>query len=162
MVFSDLIVTCLDLSLAVCWHRGWCHSCLYVQPILVNPYKTCSTGYCIKGNAVQGIDWCHNIYTSISHAVSDIVVHNMTYISSFMYLFVYILDAFVKISREEGIRGLYKGLGPALLLTSHGAIQVCLPCFALLCYVMLCFVLFCLFCFVCFVLLCYFLIVLFV
>ncbi|PNH11010.1 Mitochondrial folate transporter/carrier [Tetrabaena socialis] len=34
------------------------------------------------------------------------------------------LDALVRIGREEGLRGYYKGLGPSLLLqTTHGAIQ---------------------------------------
>mmetsp|Transcript_16239 Transcript_16239/g.44968 ORF Transcript_16239/g.44968 Transcript_16239/m.44968 type:complete len:383 (+) Transcript_16239:180-1328(+) len=33
------------------------------------------------------------------------------------------LDAFRKIYRSEGIVGLYKGTGPALLLTSHGGVQ---------------------------------------
>lgn len=33
------------------------------------------------------------------------------------------LDAFRKIVRSEGILGLYKGTGPALLLTSHGGVQ---------------------------------------
>lgn len=32
-------------------------------------------------------------------------------------------DALITIIREEGLAGLYKGIGPALLLTSHGAIQ---------------------------------------
>jgi solute carrier family 25 (mitochondrial folate transporter), member 32 len=32
-------------------------------------------------------------------------------------------DAIMRITKEEGILGLYKGAGPALLLTSHGAVQ---------------------------------------
>lgn len=32
-------------------------------------------------------------------------------------------DAFKSILREEGMRGLYKGLGPGLILVSHGALQ---------------------------------------
>mmetsp|Transcript_17640 Transcript_17640/g.15917 ORF Transcript_17640/g.15917 Transcript_17640/m.15917 type:complete len:190 (+) Transcript_17640:452-1021(+) len=34
-----------------------------------------------------------------------------------------IIDAFRTIYKEEGIRGYYKGLGAALILTSHGSIQ---------------------------------------
>ncbi|KFM24686.1 Mitochondrial folate transporter/carrier [Auxenochlorella protothecoides] len=34
-----------------------------------------------------------------------------------------LVDCLVKIGRQEGIRGLYKGLVPSLFLVSHGAIQ---------------------------------------
>ncbi|KAG2499591.1 hypothetical protein HYH03_002532 [Edaphochlamys debaryana] len=33
------------------------------------------------------------------------------------------LDAMVRIGREEGLKGYYKGLAPSLLLTTHGAVQ---------------------------------------
>ena len=33
------------------------------------------------------------------------------------------IDAFKKIIRSDGILGLWRGLGPALLLVSHGSIQ---------------------------------------
>ena len=38
-------------------------------------------------------------------------------------------DAFVTMWREEGLGGFYKGVLPALLLTSHGAIQVGALCY---------------------------------
>ena len=34
-------------------------------------------------------------------------------------------DAIRTILKEEGLLGFYKGIIPALLLTSHGAVQVC-------------------------------------
>lgn len=41
------------------------------------------------------------------------------------FLYTYLKpDCLVTITREEGIAGLYKGVVPALFLTSHGAIQV--------------------------------------
>lgn len=36
---------------------------------------------------------------------------------------VAVADALVRIGREEGLNGLYKGVGPSLLLVSHGALQ---------------------------------------
>ena len=33
------------------------------------------------------------------------------------------LDGLVSIAREEGMRGLYKGIGPSIILVSHGALQ---------------------------------------
>lgn len=34
------------------------------------------------------------------------------------------MDAFQKITKKEGVMGLYKGTGPALLLTTHGG-EIC-------------------------------------
>lgn len=39
------------------------------------------------------------------------------------YAYMALLDAVRVILREEGIMGFYRGLVPALLLTSHGAVQ---------------------------------------
>lgn len=33
------------------------------------------------------------------------------------------MDGLISIAKEEGMRGLYKGIGPSILLVSHGAVQ---------------------------------------
>lgn len=43
-------------------------------------------------------------------------VKNVTHYNGF-------LDAFSKIVKKDGVLGLYKGTGPALMLTSHGGVQ---------------------------------------
>ena len=45
-------------------------------------------------------------------------------IFNFLFIIVFIVDCLVTIAREEGFVGLYKGIIPSLLLTSHGAVQV--------------------------------------
>ncbi len=51
-------------------------------------------------------------------------IRNRFFNFNIFYYIILIIDAFVTIFKEEGIKGLYKGVIPALLLTSHGAIQV--------------------------------------
>ena len=38
-----------------------------------------------------------------------------------------LIDAFVRIYREEGVRTYFRGIGPALLLVSNGALQFMVP-----------------------------------
>ncbi len=52
-----------------------------------------------------------------------LIVIYCVYVANFSFSFCF-LDALVSIIRHEGgIRGLYRGIIPAFLLTSHGAVQ---------------------------------------
>jgi solute carrier family 25 (mitochondrial folate transporter), member 32 len=65
--------------------------------VTFNPFWVVKTRLALQG--AETVSGAHRPYTGMVHALRTI-------------------------AKEEGVRGLYKGLIPGLFLTSHGAIQV--------------------------------------
>lgn len=79
-----------------------------VMVFLTNPFWLLKTRLQLQGSASQGAPR----------------YHGFSGISDLYFIIIYHLDAVRTILKEEGVLGFYKGIVPALLLTSHGAVQV--------------------------------------
>ncbi|KAI8993658.1 mitochondrial carrier domain-containing protein [Pilobolus umbonatus] len=80
----------------------------------------------------EGREWLLHIASAMTAGMSCTTLTNplwlirtrfMTQTAQSSYHYKSILDAFITIAQKEGIRGLYKGLGPSLIGASHIAIQ---------------------------------------
>lgn len=92
-----------------------------IMTFITNPLWLIKTRLQLQGAAVSVPT---SSRTNINRAGGAIVSTTVaTNAAAMQHRYTGVLDAVVSIVSEEGVRGLYRGLLPALFLTTHGAVQ---------------------------------------